>query len=76
MTERDYEEYYLGFANKVLWPACHFRLDLVEFEPAYFEGYKRLNKGFASALASLLRADDKIWGGGFFFFEGRRRHHL
>ena len=61
MTERDYEEYYLGFANKVLWPACHYRLDLVDFEPAYFEGYKRLNKGFASALAPLVRADDKIW---------------
>ena len=61
MTERDYEEYYLGFANKVLWPVCHYRLDLVEFEPAYFEGYKRLNKGFASALAPLLRADDKVW---------------
>jgi len=61
MTERDYEEYYLGFANKVLWPACHYRLDLVQFEPAYFEGYRRVNKGFAVALAPLLRADDIVW---------------
>ncbi len=61
MTERDYEEYYLGFANKVLWPVCHYRLDLVQFEPAYFEGYKRVNKSFATALAPLLRADDMVW---------------
>ena len=61
MTERDYEEYYLGFANKVLWPACHYRLDLVEFEPEYFEGYKRVNKTFATALAPLLRGDDMVW---------------
>ena len=61
MTERDYEEYYLGFANKVLWPVCHYRLDLVQFEPAYFEGYKRVNKCFAEALWSLLRPDDLIW---------------
>ncbi len=61
MTEREYEEYYLGFANKVLWPVCHYRLDLVQFEPAYFEGYKRVNKSFANALAPLLRADDVVW---------------
>ena len=61
MTDRDYEEYYLGFANKVLWPVCHYRLDLVQFEPAYLEGYRRVNKGFATALAPLLRPDDLVW---------------
>jgi trehalose 6-phosphate synthase len=61
MTQEDYDEYYLGFANKVLWPACHYRLDLVEFEPAYLEGYKRVNRAFATALAPLLRPDDLIW---------------
>ncbi len=34
MTAQDYDEYYLGFANKVLWPVCHYRLDLVRFKPA------------------------------------------
>jgi trehalose 6-phosphate synthase len=61
MTARDYDEYYLGFANKVLWPVCHYRLDLVQFEPAYFEGYKRVNKAFATALHPILKADDLIW---------------
>ncbi len=61
MTQQDYEEYYLGFANKVLWPVCHYRLDLVKFEPAYLEGYKRVNKNFANALATLLEPDDLVW---------------
>ncbi len=61
MTQTDYEEYYLGFANKVLWPVCHYRLDLVNFEPAYLEGYKRVNKAFATALAPLLKPDDLVW---------------
>ena len=61
MTDRDYEEYYLGFANKVLWPVCHYRLDLVQFEAGYLEGYRRVNKGFATALAPLLRPDDLVW---------------
>ncbi len=61
MTDRDYEEYYLGFANKVLWPVCHYRLDLVQFEAGYLDGYRRVNKGFATALAPLLRPDDLVW---------------
>ena len=61
MTEQDYEEYYLGFANKVLWPVCHYRLDLVKFEPAYLEGYRRVNKSFATALWPILRPDDVVW---------------
>jgi trehalose 6-phosphate synthase len=61
MTQADYEEYYLGFSNKVLWPACHYRLDLVVFETAYFEGYKRVNARFAAEIAKLLRPDDIVW---------------
>jgi trehalose 6-phosphate synthase len=61
MTQADYDEYYLGFANKVLWPVCHYRLDLVNFDPAYLEGYRRVNKNFAGALAPLLAPQDLVW---------------
>ncbi len=61
LTQRDYDEYYVGFANQVLWPVCHYRLDLVAFETAYFDGYRRVNARLADALAPLLRPDDIIW---------------
>ena len=61
LTQRDYDEYYVGFANQVLWPVCHYRLDLVKFETAYFDGYRRVNARLADALAPLLRPDDVIW---------------
>jgi len=61
LTQRDYDEYYVGFANQVLWPVCHYRLDLVKFETAYFDGYRRVNARLADALAPLLRPDDIIW---------------
>ncbi len=61
LTERDYHDYYVGFANQVLWPACHYRLDLVNFETAYFDSYRRVNAGFADALVKLLEPDDLIW---------------
>ena len=31
LSENDYQEYYNGFANRVLWPILHYRLDLAEF---------------------------------------------
>ncbi len=61
LTEQDYHDYYLGFSNQVLWPACHYRLDLVNFETAYFDGYRRVNARFADALSELLQPDDIIW---------------
>jgi trehalose 6-phosphate synthase len=31
LTKEDYDEYYNGFANRVLWPVFHYRLDIAEF---------------------------------------------
>jgi Glycosyltransferase family 20 len=31
LAEDDYQEYYNGYANRVLWPILHYRLDLAEF---------------------------------------------
>jgi len=61
LTNKDYREYYVGFANRVLWPLFHYRLDLVEFEPAFLRGYKRVNSKFAEALLPHLKANDTIW---------------
>jgi trehalose 6-phosphate synthase len=61
LTEQDYQDYYVGFANQVLWPACHYRLDLVKFETSYFDGYRRVNARFADALSQLVEPDDVIW---------------
>lgn len=57
----DYEEFYNGFANRVLWPILHYRLDLAEFTRRDLGGYLRVNEVFASSLEKLLRPDDVIW---------------
>ncbi len=61
LTRSDYEEYYIGFSNQVLWPACHYRLDLVNFQNAFLEGYRRVNRRIAESLTELLQPDDVIW---------------
>lgn len=61
MTAKDYDEYYVGFSNRVLWPVFHYRLDLADFETSFLDGYKRVNSKFADALSPLLEPDDLIW---------------
>jgi trehalose 6-phosphate synthase len=61
LVEADYQEYYNGFANRVLWPILHYRLDLAEFSRRDLSGYRRVNAHFANQLADLLQPDDVIW---------------
>ena len=57
----DYQEYYNGFANRVLWPILHYRVDLAEFNAIELGGYLRVNALFAEALSRLIRPEDAIW---------------
>ena len=61
LNETDYEQYYNGYSNMVLWPACHYLLDFIRYEGSDFDGYRRVNGVFASKLAPLLKPDDIIW---------------
>src|SRR5215475_3994568 len=61
LSEEDYQEYYNGFANRVLWPILHFRLDLAEFARRDLTGYMRVNDHFATALEGIIEPDDLIW---------------
>jgi len=58
---QDVDEYYNGYANKTLWPLFHHRIDLAQYERSYGEGYERVNRRFAEALAPLIQPDDMIW---------------
>jgi trehalose-6-phosphate synthase len=61
LSEEDYQEYYNGFANRVLWPILHFRLDLAEFARRDLTGYMRVNDHFAAELEKIIEPDDLIW---------------
>lgn len=61
LNEADFERYYNGYSNRVLWPVCHYLLDFIRYDSADFDGYKRVNQLFARKLAPLLRPDDLIW---------------
>ena len=61
LKPEDFDEYYNGFANRVLWPILHYRLDLAEFSRRDLSGYLRVNEHFADELAKVLKPDDIVW---------------
>lgn len=58
-TERD--EFYYGYSNEVIWPLFHDLQNFCNFEPAYWEAYKAVNKRYADAIADCSQADDFVW---------------
>ncbi len=61
LEEADYQEYYNGYANRTLWPLFHYRIDLTAYDRSFGQGYERVNRLFAEALAPLVEAGDLIW---------------
>jgi trehalose 6-phosphate synthase len=61
LEQADCDDYYNGYANTTLWPLFHSRTDLANYDRGFAEGYARVNRRFAEALAPLLRPDDVVW---------------
>lgn len=61
VTEAEHEGYYLGYANSVLWPLCHRRVDLVDMRPNYLSAYRRVNRRIARLVARAVKPGDRIW---------------
>jgi len=61
LNRKDFEGYYNGFANRVLWPLFHYRLDLTAFNQDDYKTYQKVNELFCRKLMPLLQDDDQIW---------------
>ena len=61
LSKTDFQEYYNGFANRVLWPILHYRVDLQEYSRADQSGYMRVNRSVRRQLGAFIEDDDVIW---------------
>lgn len=57
----DYELYYKGFSNEVIWPLFHNLSVYCNFEVKYYEAFKKVNKNFAKTVMDQLINNDFIW---------------
>ena len=61
LAPEDLRGYYEGISNSVLWPLCHYRPDLLEYDRRDMDRYLAVNATFAECLVGMLRPDDLIW---------------
>ena len=61
LPRREFDRYYNGFCNGVLWPLFHYLASGLPYTTESRNAYFDVNQRFASALARLLRSDDLVW---------------
>lgn len=61
LTQTQYSNYYAGFANNTLWPAMHYRSDLIEYNAEEYAGYQQVNYLFAKKILEIAEPEDTIW---------------
>lgn len=61
LTSEEHDKYYIHYANRVLWPVFHYRLDLASFDHEAFLTYAHVNRRFARLIAPSVEEGDTIW---------------
>lgn len=61
LSDSQYELFYVGFSNEVLWPLFHDLQSRCTFVPEYWQAYLEVNRCFADTAAALLLPSDFVW---------------
>ncbi len=61
LTPEEVEGYYYAFANRVLWPFCHYFLEKCDYSREAWVSYRRANEKFAQITCEEAAAGDFIW---------------
>jgi trehalose 6-phosphate synthase/phosphatase len=59
--KEQYEKYYNGFSNSVLWPLFHYFASFAEYNSDNYENYLSVNEHFAEVLFRHVRPGDTVW---------------
>ena len=61
LSDVEFERYYQGFANAILWPLFHGRLRRVELNRAWWHSYRIVNRRFAAAVTRVAPVGGTVW---------------
>ncbi len=61
LSRQEYELYYKGFSNEIIWPLFHGFFSLCRFNPKYWYAYETVNRKFAKVIKDNVREKDYIW---------------
>jgi trehalose 6-phosphate synthase len=61
LSTEDYERFYQGFCNEIIWPLFHDLQSLCNFVPEYWRSAQQVEQAFADVVQRHARPDDLIW---------------
>ena len=61
LKRNDFENYYQGFCNEIIWPLFHYFVQYANYEKRYWDSYKRVNEAFSREVLAVANEDDVIW---------------
>src|ERR1700712_636211 len=61
ITEQEYDDFYLVFANAPLWPLYHDAIRTATFDRAWWNAYREVNERYASAAADAASEGAAVW---------------
>src|SRR5688500_7265347 len=61
LSTRQRDDFYLGFANQVIWPLFHDFQTQCDFNPRFWETYVQVNRKFARVVDRELKPGDFLW---------------
>lgn len=61
ISKAEYEGYYNGHSNSVLWPLFHYFPSFAEYDVECYDQYNNVNEHFAHTLLKMLRPGDTVW---------------
>jgi trehalose 6-phosphate synthase/phosphatase len=61
LSPKQQDDFYLGFANQIIWPLFHDFPTQCNFDPTFWHAYQEVNHRFAEVVADEARDGDFIW---------------
>lgn len=61
LNQEQYQGYYCGFANNVLWPFMHEQFHYIQYQSSDYKTYQDVNLKFAKHLKKVAQPHDVIW---------------
>jgi trehalose 6-phosphate synthase len=61
ISQQEYDEFYLGFANATLWPLYHDAIRPATFERSWWNAYRAVNERYATAAADAAAPGASVW---------------
>jgi trehalose 6-phosphate synthase len=61
ISAKEYDDFYVGFANRTLWPLYHDAIRAPSFDRRWWQAYLTVNRRYADAVAEVAGRDATVW---------------